>query len=252
MKKVTKLILAISISLAVATTSMSFVVSANEDIEIGVPKDGIYAEFSPKNAGGTWDGELEREAAPDGKGLIMNNDHAGNVWGFYAKNVKAGVYKVAYYLTMESVEKESDDRVVRFKPFNGDTYLNYTQNELNPFVGKKIIIVTLFKLNDDAGQVEIGLWKGRGWAATLDKIVLAESDYNFANDPEYELADEKLPQDHGGDYTAPDESEWVPSQGSEDPGDETPITSDISMAMYLLLAGAAALGGLRLRKNKSS
>ena len=248
MVKSIKLILALCVSVALLA-AMSLTVLANEDIEMGEPKDGIYADFSPKNAGGTWDGEVAREAAPDDKGLIMKTDQAGNVWGFYAKNVKAGVYKVGYYITLESVDGDNDDRVLRFKPFGEDAYLNYTKAELKPHEGKKILVVSLFKLNEDRETVEVGLWKGRGWEATLDKLVIATSDYNFANDPDYELIIERGPHDKGGSYVEPGEDEWVVSEKTEEPKTEEPKpTSDASVMIPLLVAGAAAFGALKLRR----
>jgi len=181
----------------------------------------------------------------------MKSDQAGNVWGFYAKNVKTGVYKVAYYLTVQSVDGNDTDRVLRFKPFGEDAYVNFNKAELKSFEGKKILVVTLFKLNEDRETVEVGLWKGRGWSATLDSIVIATSDYNFANDPNYELIFEEIPHDKGGSYVAPEANEWVKSQASSDtdPEEEKPEpTGDYSIAFFVLASAAAAFGALNLRK----
>jgi len=57
MFKFMKLVLALCVTVAFLA-SMSIAVWANEDIVLGEPQNGIYAEFSPKNVGGTWDGEV--------------------------------------------------------------------------------------------------------------------------------------------------------------------------------------------------
>jgi hypothetical protein len=256
MKNIFKLILVISVSILAIT---SLTVTANQDITVGEPVNGIFATFDPALAGGTWDGNLPRKAGTDGKQLLLEPDNAGNIWGFYAKGLKAGVYKVGYYMTITNITDEGSR--MRFKPYGGDTYLDMNYSDLKQHEGKKVLVVAPIKLTEDRESTEVGAWMGRGLNGTLDKIVIATSDYNFMANKDFTLIKESV-ADSGPDENKPAEGEWTPSaaveeptdpeptdpEPTDDPGDGNNQTSDAPILMTLILAGASSLGALKLKK----
>lgn len=216
-------IILILLAVFLAFTISSVLIMAKQEVNAGDAKNGIYATFDPIKTDGTWDEGKPREAGKDGKSLILKEDEAGNIMGFFAKDIPEGVYKVGYYLTLDTVE-DSDKRV-RFKPLAEDLYYNVPYIQLIDYEGEKVLIVTLVRVEEDNDNLEVGLWKDRGISGTLDKIVIVSHDYNFiAGSPDYELIAEDLPQDtepnaQARGYEHPYEDEWIPSDEAPDPSE---------------------------------
>ena len=171
-------------------------------------------------------------------------------------------------------------------PYYDCTFDGIDFNGLVNAVGKKIIAVAVIEVTDD-GDVELVAWPKDGYMdATLDRIVFAGCDYNFgpANHPDYEVFIEQAPHEGDAARKAADE-DWTPSDltpvengGEEDEGNDdtnndagnddtnndagnddtnndddngstnAPETGDVSAILAIVAAGAAAFGGLKLRK----
>ena len=167
-------------------------------------------------------------------------------------------------------------------PYYDCTFDNIEFNGLVNAVGKKIIAVAVIEVTDD-GDVELLAWPKDGYMdATLDRIVFAGCDYDFGptNHADYEVFIEQAPHEGAAERKAADD-DWTPSDldapaggnnqgddnqgnagnddtnndaGNDDTDDEdngstnVPATGDVSAILAIVAAGAAAFGGLKLRK----
>lgn len=171
-------------------------------------------------------------------------------------------------------------------PYYDCTFDNIEFNGLVNAVGKKIIAVAVIEVTDD-GDVELVSWPKDGYMdATLDRIVFAGCDYDFgpANHADYEVFIEQAPHEGDAARKAADD-DWTPSNldapagdgnddtnndagnddtnndagnddtnndagNDDDNQDDTnvPETGDVSAILAIVAAGAAAFGGLKLRK----
>ena len=148
-------------------------------------------------AGGTWDGVYEKEAKGDS--LVMC--FSGDAFGYVFEDVPAGVYKIAHYLSLDSMEY---GKRIRISPrvssessqlrcwvdwYTADVIATVS-DVLNDDQGK-IILVSVITVPWDGAHIDVGFWQDTGaYVGTLDKVVLATADYDFYDDT-YALVGEK-------------------------------------------------------------
>ena len=199
-------------------------------------------------AGGTWDGVYEKEA--DGDSLKLC--YSGDAFGYVFADVPAGVYKIAHYMTLDSMDY---GKRIRISPrvSHGNSQVRcwvdwYTADviaklsDLTDADHGKIILVSVIQVPKDGMYIDIGFWQDTGaYVGALDKVVLATEDYDFQEE-EYVLIGEKsYDADHvfnedpeqlllagEGTWTPSTmiEKEPAPTIGTEEKPSETPKESE--------------------------
>lgn len=206
----------------------------------------------------------------------MDIGPSGDNYGMVFADLPAGVYKVAYYLTIDSAR---DGAQMRISPRVGNyrCWIDWkTTEEMNGHVGvktfmtendtNKVVLVNVITVPENGLAIDAGFWQDENaYVGTLDKVVLATDGYNFVNETEYTWVDEKGYRSNDPNTTFGEDSEqkilaveddWTMStRPGDDSGDkeeggntDVPVTGDISMMVALLAAGAAAVGGIKLRR----
>lgn len=148
-------------------------------------------------------------ASVDGTDLNGTTTFAGNSGsfsGFNLKNVEAGVYKVAYYMTVAETTASGQ---LSLKPYGENVVLNVSYETLKAYPNGKVMIVAVIRANGDftvGGSFDAGLY------GTVDKIQVAKSDYDFGSDAgQYVMIQEGAADAVSGGYIQPDDSEWTAS-----------------------------------------
>lgn len=256
MKKFFKMALSLTIAAAVVVSSAALIFGAEWP---ETDKNGIYAEFKGTDFNEAIEGSKDETTGQ----LDLLGNGARNLWGLYLDNAPNDiVLKMAFYLT---VEEDQDFRSadIKFRPIN-EVYANYNMAELFGENSGKVIIVVPFKVFE---RPEGLLWidGADGLEATVDKVVVAKADYNFAKGQgEYTLIAEEAPNAGTNlDRGTPADNEWVrssadgpdnptgdePADDDKDDDKDTPVqTGDVSAILAVLTAGAAVFGGLKLRR----
>lgn len=261
MKNLFKIALSLTIAATVAISSAALVFGAEWPEK---DTNGIYAEFKGTDFNEAIEGSKNETTGQ----LDLLGNGGRNLWGLYLDNAPNDtVLKMAFYLT---VEEDQDFRSadIKFRPIN-EVYANYNMAELFEDNTGKVIIVVPFKVFE---RPEGLLWidGAEGLDATVDKVVVAKADYNFAKGQgEYTLIAEEVPNaGQNQSRGTPADDEWVrssadgadnptgdepaddePADDNKDDNKDTPVkTGDVSAIVAVLTAGAAVFGGLKLRR----
>lgn len=148
-------------------------------------------------------------ASVDGTDLSGTTTFAGNSGsfsGFNLKNVEAGVYKVAYYLTIAETTASGQ---LALKPYGENTALNVSYETLQAYPNGKVMIVAVIRADGDftvGGSFDAGLY------GTIDKIQVTKADYDLgANAGQYVMIRESVADVIPSGYIQPDDSEWTAS-----------------------------------------
>ena len=286
MKKLLSAVVVLAIMLTVCSVS---VFAKDIDMPAEPDANGIYATFNGSDFGNN-DGYDVAEHT-EGTSLVweeVNNEF----WGLYANGIDAEkVYKVGYYMTITDVKDGSEGW--SFRVFNrGDYYIHKSNNEIfgadalaeaSEDEPLKVVVVLVTK-----GINREFCMRPEGLSGSVDKVVIADNDYDFgAQNDGYYVCYEDVANDGGGKTNAPAADTWTASTlgpvedegtgdegtgdegtGDEGTGDEgntdagngdagsdedngstnVPVTGDASAVLAILAAGAAAFGGLKLRK----
>lgn len=215
MKKTLGIILSFFLLIALGTTAVFA-----EPTVVGTLNGAV-------GASGTWEGGYARETAGDSLKIY----YQGDIYGYYFEDVPAGVYKIGFYITTESICFDKRMRVSPRVNVNGselrcwiDWSTSDTLQKLSDALDDekgKILFVSVIKVPADGALIDVGFWQNAGaYIGTLDKIVLASADYDF-KDNEYVLIDEKsygdsvFTEDPGSQLLAP-EGSWTASTSFED------------------------------------
>lgn len=175
----------------------------------------------------SWDGSHAKEASGDSLKLY----YQGDAYGYEFDDVQAGVYKIGFYITTESLAYDKRMRVSPRVSVNGtdlrcwiDWSTSYTLQILSDALDDekgKILLVSVINVPADDAFIDVGFWQDTGaYVGTLDKVVLATADYDF-KDNEYVLIEEKsygtsvFSEDPGAQLLAPAGS-WTASTTFED------------------------------------
>ncbi len=148
-------------------------------------------------ARGNWGGDYPKEAI--GHGLKMY--YSGDAFGYEFENVPAGVYKIAHYITLDSLDYGKRIRIsprVTFRKTEIRCWIDWytadtiaTLSDVLDADSGKILLVSIINVPVDGADIDVGFWQDTGaYIGTLDKVVLATSDYDF-QDAEYLLIGEK-------------------------------------------------------------
>ena len=285
MKKVLGIIIAMAMLITLTTVNVSAAGSV-----VGTLNGSVGAT-------GTWDGNVEKVA--DGDSLEI--ELSGDAYGFIFENLEPGIYKIAYYMDLETIATGKQMRISPRVTNNGanehrcwvdfrtDAVLeNLSENDADADEdGGKIVLVAVITVPEGYNRIDVGAWQDSGaYVGLLDKVVLATGDYAFPVNGEYALGNEigntgTFGEDSGNLLHAADG--WVNSfeavvdggeegdgdinvdegngdegnadAGNDDAGNDedngttdAPQTGDVSALLALVAAGAAAFGGLKLRK----
>ena len=193
-------------------------------------------------ATGTWDGVHPKEAAGDSLKMC----YSGDAFGYQFKNVPAGVYKIAHYITLDSMTFGKRIRIsprVTYRNSQIRCWVDWytvdviakTSDALGADKGK-IILVSVINIPKDNADIDVGFWQDTGaYIGTLDKVVLASADYDFQNE-DYLLfgeksydADHVFNEDPEQQLLAPADG-WVASTEAEHPTAVPQITAGASDA----------------------
>lgn len=178
-------------------------------------------------ATGTWDGGHARET----KGDSLKIYYQGDTYGYYFDDVPAGVYKIGFYITTESICFDKRMRVSPRVNVNGTElrcWIDWSTSDTLQMLSDafddekgKILLVSVINIPADGALIDVGFWQDAGaYIGTLDKIVLATADYDF-KDNAYVLINEKsygdsvFNEDPGAQLLAP-EGSWTASTSFED------------------------------------
>ena len=206
--KNTNKVLVVLLALAILVSGIAVTTLTTSAIDVTVDNtQDVIATVKGSDIAGDGDGGNATSYSRDEEaGTFSFNGDCGNFYGIYLKGVEAGVYKVAYYLTIDNVT--GGDRI-RFKPYGGDLYYNVSYNTLRQYEGMKVMVVVVINATDD---FEVGGWPATGLYATIDKVEIAKANYDFgANSGDYLLIEEGIAHDIPGGYTQPSAGQWTPS-----------------------------------------
>jgi len=289
-KKVLSLMLAVMILATgiLAASATIYAAGEGQKIDVSAGGSGELAVFDDMTkVTGTWDGNKPHEF--DGKKLKITPDVSGNINGLMVTNVKPGVYKVGYFLTIQDIINADNPPTAdelpgiqdyRFRtnptgntiegnvnfgnmygnnPYFPCEFAGVVYEGLSTVVGKKIMIVTVIKVPEAVDKIELRSWPRSGYlTATLDKIVFASADHNFnsKNYPGYILFKEAVPEE-GDDRYKPADNEWTPSKeegpGTADPGGEdNKPTGDMTINVFIVLAAMSLVGFLAWGRRKAT
>ena len=175
---------------------------------------------------------------------------SGHVWNYTWHGYEAeSVIKVAWYITVNSVSDDVDEDAVNIVFDNnffmeGNGLMDIPNSLFTENVGKKIIVVGVFNQPNTGMEGRWHINEG-GIDFTVEKVVIgtAETDFDCAAATlgGYTLVFEEA-NDDDIEFTASD------AIANEDAPSGSVGTGDVASVAALLLAGAAALGGLSLRK----
>lgn len=190
-------------------------------------------------ARGNWEGDYPREASGDSLKMC----YSGDAFGYEFEDVPAGVYKIAHYITLDSMDYGKRIRISPRVTFRNteircwvDWYTADTIAILSDLLDDdkgKIIFVSIINVPKDGADIDVGFWQDTGaYIGTLDKVVLATADYDF-QDTEYLLigeksydADHTFNEDPEQQLLAP-EGSWVASTVTTKEPSATPaVTPD--------------------------
>ncbi len=271
MKKVLGVIVVLAMVLSLATVNVFAAGSV-----IGELKGSVGAT-------GTWDGDVEKVA--DGDSLEI--ELSGDAYGFVFENLEPGIYKIGYYMTLDSIATGKQIRISPRVTNNGaDEHRCWVDFRTDAVLenlaeidadadedGGKILLVAVITVPEGYNRIDVGAWQDSGaYVGLLDKVVLATGDYAFEVNGEYALGNEigntgTFGEDSGNLLQAADgwvnsyeaeandgegSNEGTNDEGTNDEGSNddvtVPETGDVSAMLALVAAGAAAFGGLKLRK----
>ncbi len=207
MKNTNKLLaVVLAVAIAISGIVITTMTTSAIDVTVDNTKDVIATVKGSDIAGDGDGGNATAYSRDEEAGTFSFNGDCGNFYGIYLKGVEAGVYKVAYYLTIDNVT--GGDRI-RFKPYGGDVYYNVGYGTLRQYEGMKVMVVAVINAT---GDFEVGGWPATGLYGTIDKVEIAKADYDFgANSGDYLLIEEGIAHDIPGGYTQPAEDQWTPS-----------------------------------------
>ncbi len=210
--KNTNRLLAVLLAFTIAVSGIVITTMTTNAIDVTVDntKDVIATVKGSDIAGDGDGGNATAYSRDEAAGTFSFNGDCGNFYGIYLKGVEAGVYKVAYYMTLENVS--GNDRI-RFKPYGADVYYNVAYDTLRQYEGMKVMVVAVINAT---GDFEVGGWPNTGLYGTIDKVEIAKADYDFgANAGEYILIEEGIAHDIPGGYTQPADEQWTKSTSNK-------------------------------------
>ena len=150
---------------------------------------------------------------------------------------------------------EKTDAQMRINPFiKGqdpwvERWVDQPYADLVDLEGEKIIIVGAYTIPELYNEIEARLWLDEGISITVDKVVVAANEYNFANDDEYTLILEAA--DAQDTYAVENLILSEVTNDDNESGDDEeqkPVTGDVSIMLAFVTMGVAAFGGLKLKK----
>lgn len=164
--------------------------------------------------------EAMHKANIKGDSYDFTNAVGRELYGFYmdaAKPVKDTTYKMAFYLTLTGIEEGKEGSEFKFRPAN-EYYYNLTNEELyNTEVGgtQKVIVSVPVKYTGE--RLEGYIWNTGGLKGTLDKVVLADANYDFGvKTDDYAMISEDIANAGSNkDAMTPAEGSWKPSTVEE-------------------------------------
>lgn len=179
----------------------------------------------------------------------------GQLWNYTWHGYTAdSVVKVAWYITVDSVSDDVDPDASNIT-FDNNFFVEDFVEDVNGLldipnsvftenVGKNIIVVGVFNQPSTGLEARWNL-VAPGIGFTVNKVVVGNADANF------ETAAAKM-----GGYTLVFEEAnsedvvFTPSDASnaDDTPSGKPITGDVASVVAILVAGAAALGGVKMKK----
>lgn len=194
-------------------------------------------------ARGNWSENYSKEASGDSLKMC----YSGDAFGYEFEDVPAGVYKIAHYITVDSMDYGKRIRISPRVTFRNteircwiDWYTADTIATLSDVLDDdkgKILFVSIINVPRDGADIDVGFWQDTGaYIGTLDKVVLATADYDF-QDTEYLLigeksydADHTFNEDPEQQLLAP-EGSWVASMVTTKEPTATPaVTPDAPSA----------------------
>lgn len=148
-------------------------------------------------AHGNWDETHPKEAIGDSLKMC----YSGDAFGYEFKDVPAGVYKIAHYITLDEVNYGKRIRISPRVSYGNTQIRCWVDWKTEDVIGVlsdvldadcgKIIFVSVIQIPKDHADIDVGFWQDTGaYIGTLDKVVLATADYDF-QDTEYLLIGEK-------------------------------------------------------------
>lgn len=139
-------------------------------------------------------------------GTTTFNGASGSFSGFNLKGVSAGVYKVAYYLTIQQTTASGQ---LSLQPYGDTVSYNIPYETLNNYPNGKVMVIAIIRAEGDftiGGSVATGLY------GTVDKIEVTKADYDLgANAGQYAIIGEGVADTVPDGYIQPDDSEWTAS-----------------------------------------
>lgn len=241
-------------------------------------------------------GSVVKEIAGNDGGKDDAVGAQADFYGYIFEGVEPGVYKLGFYFDID--KHRTDDCQLRVSPKVLDStgtnaerraWFDFRWNDkavttYDESGKEKILMVAVVNIPEGYDKIDAGYWQDdKSFEGTLEKVVLATSDYNMSNDDYWLMGEINYRQSIEGtreDYVDPNrsfgedadqkllaaEGSWVASGAAEEPKGEDPTdkptekptdkpgtekpaeTSDASMLVTLLVAGAATVGGLKARK----
>lgn len=148
-------------------------------------------------AHGNWEGEYPKEASGDGLKMC----YSGDAFGYQFEDVPAGVYKIAHYITVDSLDYGKRIRIsprVTYRNTEVRCWIDWYTADVIASLSDvldadsgKILLVSVINVPVDGADIDVGFWQDTGaYIGTLDKVVLATAEYDFQT-TEYLLIGEK-------------------------------------------------------------
>lgn len=279
MKKVLGVIIAMAMLISLVTVNVSAAGSVVGTLNGSVGATGTWDGGVDKVADGD---SLEIELSGDAYGFVFENLEPGIYKIAYYLNLEA-IATGKQMRISPRVTNNGANELRCWIDMKTDKALEVlSDNDADADEdGGKIILVAVITVPEGYNRIDVGAWQDQGaYVGLLDKVVLATGDYAFDVDGEYALASEIGNWEHRNE-DAEDKlfatEGWVNSfeaetdggeegdgdinvdegnndQGNDDAGEEdngttdVPVTGDASALLALVAAGAAAFGGLKLRK----
>lgn len=181
------------------------------------------------------------------------------------------VYKAVYIFTFNDVAEPT--WLLKYMPTE-EYYYNITNGDVwKGEAGTKTVVVVPFKVTNTS-DVKLKYWQHGGLksGSTLDKVMIVGADFNAYSIEDVDIVMEGVATDGSNkDNNKPADNEWTVSdpdavnnegtgsgegegsgsgegEGSGEGDVNVPETGDASILLAVLTAGAAAFGGLKLRK----
>lgn len=220
-----------------------------------------------KGSEGSAHGEAYTKNETDGT-LKTTEEYNGHVFNYNADLVgfEGKIVKTAFYATIHDVTNDSGSLKVNPAIKGQDPWLegsaDLPYDALSDYIGKKVLIVGAFTVEEGYNSVEARLWVTSGLVMTVHKVVIAPNEYNFANDAEYELIFEETdPNDSNAienmivsektePQTSPEPTQTTePTEPTKTPGDvENSKTADADLFVTCTAMVVSGLYSIKLRK----